>query len=98
MVYIVSLFDLFFTTRIPAWLRFQTFSPEHFWLLSVFTGLILLLARRHGSHENFSLLKRLTLALPCLYAVKFAAYALLERFVEPQMSLADRLPSGVLIV
>ncbi len=88
----MSLFDLLFTTRIPAWLRFRSFSPEHFLLLSVFAGLVLILARRHGARGSFAALRRLALALPCIFIIKFAAFALLEFFVEPQMSLADRLP------
>jgi hypothetical integral membrane protein (TIGR02206 family) len=91
-VLLLSLFQLFFTTQIPAGLRFSTFSPQHFFLIAAALVCVWMLARRFGVPGNYSAPKTFALALPCVYFFKFAVFTLLELFVEPQMTLADRLP------
>jgi hypothetical integral membrane protein (TIGR02206 family) len=88
----LSLFQLFFTTKIPAGMRFRTFSPQHFLLIAAALFVVWTLARRFGAAGNDYALKAFALALPCVYFFKFAVFTLLENYVEPQMTLADRLP------
>jgi hypothetical integral membrane protein (TIGR02206 family) len=85
-------FELFFTTQVPAGLRFRTFSPQHFFLFAAALFVVWALARRFGAPGNAFAPKAFALALPCVYLFKFTVFTLLEAFVEPQMTLADRLP------
>lgn len=91
----MTLFNLFFTTRIPDNLRYRSFTWPHLVLLLAVFACVFLLARHIKALEPDSrekMLKGFTLALPCIYIVKFAVFLLLEYFVEPQMSIVDMLP------
>ncbi len=88
-------FDLLFTRKIPAELKFQGFAWPHVLLLllvllSVF--LSVMYTKRQENQQKYKLLMLFTFAVPLVYLFRFIVFALLDRFVEPQMSLLDRLP------
>lgn len=89
------MFDLFFTTKIPDSMRFRSFTPLYFLLLSIIFFAVFFAARRMKKlprEKRGTMLLIVTWALPCVYLSRFTVFALLEHFVEPQMSLLDRLP------
>lgn len=91
----MNLFEMFFTTRIPESMRFRGFTPPYF-LLLLLVFLAVFFAARHmkslPQEKRDKMLLIVTWSLPCVYLSRFIVFALLERFVEPQMSLFDRLP------
>lgn len=91
----MSLFDLLFTTNIPDSMRFRGFTPPYF-LLLIIVALAIFFAARHmkslPAERRGKWLRIVTWSLPCMYLSRFLVFALLDHFVEPQMSLLDRLP------
>ena len=91
----MTLFQLFFTTRIPDSLRYRSFTWQHLLLLLGVAACISLAARRMkycNQEGRVKLLHLATWALPCIYLVRFTVFYLLDIYVEAQMSLLDRLP------
>lgn len=76
-------------------MRFRSFTPQYFLLLFFVFSAVLFAARRIkklSRQKRGKMLLIITWSLPCVYLSRFAVFALLEHFVEPQMSLLDRLP------
>lgn len=91
----MSLFKLFFTTDIPNKLRYNSFTIPHFILL-LFVGLGIFSTagyiKASDLEKREKLLRIITWSLPCMYIFRFIVFALLDVFIEPQMSIMDRLP------
>jgi len=91
----ISLFELFFTRSIPGDLRFSTFATPHVLILlssAIFVSLTAVIANRMEGARRKKLLTFFTWALPVVYLSRFTVFYLLDIYVEPQMSLLDRLP------
>lgn len=91
----MTLFELFFTTHIPDALRYRSFTAPHLALLAAVCAGILTAAYVCGrlrASGRRRILLCFTWALPCVYALRFTMFALLDYYVEPQMGLLDRLP------
>ena len=92
---VMTLFQLFFTTRIPENMRYRSFTLLHFVLLLGVAAGILISAKhikRADSPRKEKMLLVFTWALPGMYLLRFVVFWLLDSFVEPQMALLDRMP------
>ena len=91
----LNAFNLLFTRNIPDGLRFRSFGTPHiaYLLAAALLAFIMAMRAKHlDAARKEKSLKFFAWALPIIYLSRFTVFILLDTFVEPQMSLLDRLP------